>query len=82
MDYTNSPGPGSNQHSNPHDYAQLSSIYAHVESGAAAAAEVQTDAPPAMEQLYLAGPEQWGRVIQRYEDGRLATNSTSGMDSR
>lgn len=69
MDYTNSPG--SNQHPNPHDYAQLSSIYAHVDSSAAAA-QMQADAPPAMEQLYLAGPEQWGRVISRYEDGRPA----------
>ena len=68
MDYTNSPG--SNQHPNPHDYAQLSTIYAHVDSGLVAAEEMQADAPPAMEQLYLAGPQQWGRVIERYEDGR------------
>lgn len=70
MDYTNSPG--SNQHPNAHDYAQLSSIYAHVDAGATAALEMeaQTEAPPAMEQLYLAGPAQWGSVISRYEDGR------------
>jgi hypothetical protein len=69
MDYTNSPA--SNQHPNAHDYAQLSTIYAHVDSGAAAA-RLQADAPPAMEQLYLEGPEQWGRVVSRYEDGRPA----------
>ena len=71
MDYTNSPG--SNQHPNPHDYAQLSTIYSHVDGAAMAALEaVQAEAPPAMEQLYLAGPEQWGRVIEHYEDGRPA----------
>lgn len=69
MDYTNSPG--SNQHPNPHDYEQLSAIYSHLDaSGAAAAAAVESDAPPAMEQLYLAGPSQWGSIIERYADGR------------
>jgi hypothetical protein len=67
MDYTNSPS--SNQHPNGHDYEQLQIIYQHADaSGAAAIAE--SDAPPAMEQLYLAGPAQWGRVISRYADGR------------
>lgn len=67
MDYTNLPS--SNQHPNGHDYEQLQSIYSHADaSGAAAVAE--SDAPPAMEQLYLAGPAQWGRVISRYSDGR------------
>lgn len=70
MDYTNSPG--SNQHPNPHDYEQLQIIYSHADaSGAARAAEA--DAPPAMEQLYLAGPAQWGRVLARYADGRPKT---------
>jgi hypothetical protein len=69
MDYTNSPG--SNQHPNSHDYEELSIIYSHVDAAAAALdVETQADAPPAMEQLYLAGPAQWGRVISRYEDGR------------
>lgn len=69
MDYTNSPG--SNQHPNAHDYEQLSIIYSHSDGSAAATlSAAQADAPPAMEQLYLAGPAQWGRVVARYTDGR------------
>lgn len=69
MDYTNSPG--SNQHPNAHDYEQLSTIYSHLDGSAAATlSAAEADAPPAMEQLYLAGPAQWGRVIGRYADGR------------
>lgn len=66
MDYTNSPS--SNQHPNAHDYEQLQSIYSHTDASSATAME--SDAPPAMEQLYLAGPGQWGRVMSRYADGR------------
>jgi len=69
MDYTNSPG--SNQHPNAHDYEQLSTIYSHVDGSAAATlSAAEADAPPAMTQLDLAGPGQWGRVIARYADGR------------
>ena len=69
MDYTNSPS--SNQHPNAHDYEQLQIIYAHGDGGAALSAAADTsDAPPAMEQLALDGPGQWGRVIARYDDGR------------
>lgn len=70
MDYTNSPS--SNQHPDAHDYEQLEIIYSHADAAAAAAAE-QAGAPPAMEQLYLAGPAQWGRVVSRYADGRPKT---------
>lgn len=72
MDYTNSPS--SNQHPNAHDYEELSIIYAHLDAtSAAAAAAEREEAPPAMDQLYLAGPAQWGRVIARYGDGRPKT---------
>lgn len=67
MDYTNLPS--SNQHPNAHDYEQLEIIYSHAD----AAAALPSDAPPAMTQLYLAGPAQWGRVIDRYADGRPST---------
>lgn len=69
MDYTNSPS--SNQHPNAHDYEQLQIIYAHSDGSAALSAAADTsEAPPAMEQLALDGPGQWGRVIARYDDGR------------
>jgi hypothetical protein len=69
MDYTNSPA--SNQHPNAHDYEELSIIYSHLDGSAAATlSQARADAPPAMEQLDLAGPGQWGRVIGRYADGR------------
>jgi hypothetical protein len=68
MDYTNSPA--SNQHPDGHDYEQLQIIYAHTDAGSAAQIAAESDAPPAMEQLYLAGPAQWGRVAARYSDGR------------
>ena len=69
MDYTNSPS--SNQHPNGHDYEQLQIIYAHTDGGAAlSAAADASDAPPAMKQLALDGPGQWGRVVARYDDGR------------
>lgn len=71
MDYTNSPS--SNQHPNAHDYEELSIIYAHADATSAAKAAAEQDVPPAMDQLYLAGPAQWGRVIARYTDGRPKT---------
>jgi hypothetical protein len=68
MDYTNLPS--SNQHPNAHDYEELDIIYAHADATSAATAAARDEAPPAMDQLYLAGPAQWGRVISRYGDGR------------
>jgi hypothetical protein len=65
MDYTNSPA--SNQHPNAHDYEELELIYGHLDSAARAASA--EPAPPAMRQLDLAGPGQWGRVIRRYPNG-------------
>ena len=62
MDYTNSPG--TNQHPNAHDYEQLELIYAHADGGArSSASEAQ---PPAMRQIDLMGPGQWGRIAKRY----------------
>jgi hypothetical protein len=65
MDYTNSPA--SNQHPNAHDYEELELIYSHLDSAARVASA--EPAPPAMRQLDLAGPGQWGRVIRRYPNG-------------
>jgi len=58
----------SGEHPNSHDYDQLESIYAHLDSGLAAAAAAP---PPAMVQLELDGPGQWGRRLLRSADGRV-----------
>lgn len=66
MDYTNSPA--SNQHPNAHDYEQLEEMYAHTDGGARSTST--EPAPPAMRQLDLAGPGQWGRIVSRYPNGK------------
>lgn len=67
MDYTNNPsGPPSNEHPNSHDYSMLVSIYSHtdlVDGG------LTGPPPPAMNDLDLAGPGQWGRVVERSPQG-------------
>jgi hypothetical protein len=70
MDYTNSPA--SNQHPNAHDYEELQTIYAHTDSSSTVGSVAASAAslPPAMTQLRLDGPGQWGRVAERYDDGR------------
>jgi hypothetical protein len=70
MDYTNSPN--SNQHPNPHDYEQLELIYGHLDGGAQPSG-ASRNAPPAMRQLDLAGPGQWGRIASRYANGNPRT---------
>jgi hypothetical protein len=68
MDYTADPdGPPSNEHPNEHDYDQLESIYSHVDGAPAAP---QTPPPPAMTDLDLEGPGQWGRLIRSTNGGR------------
>lgn len=69
MDYTNSPS--TNQHPNSHDYEQLQLVYSHVDSGARS--QRSEAAPPAMQQLDLAGPGQWGRIKSRYPNGKPRT---------
>lgn len=74
MDYTNDPdGPPSNEHPNGHDYDQLEAIYAHVDSATTVSNAAATRGmPPAMSQMDLEGPGQWGRLIRVSRDGRLA----------
>ncbi len=65
MDYTNNPS--SNQHPNTHDYNMLESIYAHLDSTNTASMSVEQAAaamPPAMRDLELDGPGQWGRLMR------------------
>lgn len=74
MDYTNDPdGPPSNEHPNSHDYAQLQTIYGHVDGAALAGGHeiATTPAPPAMEQIEYATRAQWGKLIKSSNDGRV-----------
>lgn len=69
MDYTNDPdGPPSNEHPNQHDYDQLEEIYGHLD----APAGPQSAPPPAMNDIELTGPEQWGRLVKQSRDGHTA----------
>lgn len=68
MDYTNDPtgtagtnGTLDNENPNQHDYDELVTIYSHLDSSATLSA---TPAPPAMQAIELAGPEQWGPAIR------------------
>lgn len=74
MDYTADPdGPPSNEHPNAHDYEQLAIIYAHTDASTTVGqATANGKAPPAMMDVDLAGPAQWGRLVHQSRDGRLA----------
>jgi len=67
MDYTNSPN--SNQHPNAHDYAQLDSIYAHVDTFntptlvASQARAEQWDAEFTEGYAATENPEKWGTLV-------------------
>lgn len=63
MDYTNNPS--TNQHPNQHDYAQLEIIYAHLDSTTTVGQATLTGKmPPAMTDIDLRGPGQWGKRIK------------------
>jgi hypothetical protein len=69
MDYTNNPyGPPDNEHPNKHDYDQLNSIYAHLDGSTTVGSAV----PPAMNDIELTGPRQWGRLVRQGNGGRTA----------
>jgi hypothetical protein len=69
MDYTSDPS--DNQHPNAHDYQQLETIYAHVDSTTTVGASTLPSAmPPAMGQLPLDERTQWGQLVKRSADGR------------
>lgn len=70
MDYTSDPdGPPSNEHPNRHDFEQLETIYAHLDS-TTTVGQATNNHPPAMNQLALDGPPQWGRRIRSTNGGR------------
>jgi len=83
MDYTSDPG--SNQHPNTHDYEQLASIYVHLDAVPVSdddgggncnpkskKCKGGFSGPPAMNQLDLNGPGQWGRLIGASASGRTS----------
>jgi hypothetical protein len=72
MDYSNDPVP--NQHPNTHDYEQLETIYIHLDqaggsSGGFPPGKNKNRMPPAMKDLELDGPPQWGKRIQQGHHG-------------
>ena len=75
MDYTSDPdGPPSNEHPNVHDYAQLEKIYSHFDRlSTISAASLAAQMPPAMRDLEISGPGQWGRLIHSSHGGWVET---------
>ena len=74
MDYTNDPdGPPSNEHPNSHDFAQLQTIYSHVDGAGFTTADAiaTTPAPAAMDQIDFANRAQWGKLVESSNDGRV-----------
>lgn len=82
MDYTNAPAGGlvggffygpSNEHPNAHDYEQIEIIYQHLDSSTTIGQSVNRNgqAPPAMKDLDLESPGQWGRLISSSRNGRV-----------
>ena len=67
MDYTSDPT--SNQHPNSHDYEQLEIIYAHTDT-TTTVNQLSSKQPPAMTDLELDGPGQWGRLVGESRSGR------------
>jgi len=64
MDYTSNPyGPPTNEHPNSHDYAELSTIYSHLDSSTTVG-QAAGKMPPAMNDAEFDTPAQWGRVIK------------------
>ncbi|HYT32142.1 MAG TPA: hypothetical protein VEO37_06075 [Thermoanaerobaculia bacterium] len=75
MDYTSDPTGGDpaypqnccldNEHPNKHDYDELGIIYQHLDNSTTVGQAV----PPAMNQIDLEGPAQWGRLIRQSRGG-------------
>jgi hypothetical protein len=76
MDYTSDPT--TNQHPNAHDYEELETIYAHLDSGGTSGGggggggkgkNGNGTLPPAFTGLELTGPGQWGRSVALSNNG-------------
>lgn len=63
MDYSNDPTP--NQHPNWHDYEQLEIIYSeHLDTTTTLSQTAVSQMPPAMRDIDLPTPAQWGRLLR------------------
>ncbi len=78
MDYTNDPDGGaggasatdpSNEHPNAHDFEELQTIYAHLDSSTTVGAA----APSSNGNTNLDNPTEWGRVISEDAQGHAST---------
>ena len=79
MDYTDDPDGGaggassndpSNEHPNAHDFDQLETMYAHLDSTTTVGAStLPSTVPPAMRNLVLNGVEQLGPVVKVVKNG-------------
>lgn len=66
MDYTGDPdGPPSNEHPNAHDFEQLETIYAHLDSSSTLGASLPESAGQDLDE-----PRQWGKVVKKDGKGR------------
>lgn len=76
MDYTSDPTAISpyngkdNEHPNAHDYEELGIIYGHTDSTTTVKQTTQSGKmPPAMADLEISGPGQWGKLIHSSHGG-------------
>lgn len=74
MDYSANPGPA-DEHPNAHDYAQLETIYSHLDSTTTVKRLEQAirKMPPAMRDIEFDGIGQWGKLVDVTDDGRRST---------
>jgi hypothetical protein len=72
MDYTSLPfGPPNNLALNQHDHDQLGAIYAHLDGyGTLTQSSSAAAMPPGSESIDFNQPDQWGTLIQSFNDGR------------
>jgi hypothetical protein len=88
MDYTNDPsgqagtnGTLNNEHPNQHDYEQLETIYAHLD-GSTTVGQRTGAMPPAMAEINLDGPRQWGKEVKTSPNGRTSVYEHDFGDGR
>ena len=76
MDYTNDPSGTlynqlSNERPNQHDYAQLETIYAHLETAFTSVFGKKSPAPASVDNdIDTSNPSEWGKVTRKSSDGR------------
>lgn len=73
MDYTNDPDGGgafgpSNEHPNAHDFEQIKSMYAHLDSTSTVSASIPASV---MNEIDFEGPGQWGRLVRSSRNNRI-----------